>query len=430
MVRKSMGKLLVAMDFNWRLVLFVLMPLFLFLILLYSFSLSNANNPFFLSLKRNPSWNPKGAQNHPPPVPREKSEKMSEKEEKKKREIGRIAICLVGGARRFELTGPSLLQRVIGVYRENSDIFVHAPLDKNSYKLSFLRRAPHIAGVRIFEPQPIPETIEQAQVLTSNGSPNGIQGLLQYFNLVEGCLTMIDKHQLESGFRYDWVVRTRLDSFWSAPLSPSHFLSRKYVVPIGSQFGGLNDRLGIGDLDTSRTALSRLSLIPTLYEAGLRTLNSESAFKAQFLTKNMSFVMHTLPFCIISDRRYSFPPARYGVPVAAIGSKRPLSGAKCRPCKPVCKGPCVGDILGNLERGWSWTEWEGGGLELCDASGAWEEGWEEVFDKVAGKSLAKARKKIKGLTVESCVADFEAMRRKAADWDSPSVERICRMGLE
>lgn len=101
----------------------------------------------------------------------DQSEKKTRKEELDR---SRIAVCLVGGARRFELTGPSIIQKILKVY-PNSDLFLHSPLDSKAYKLSLLKSARRIAGVRIFRPQYMPETESQVRVLTAQNSPNGIQ---------------------------------------------------------------------------------------------------------------------------------------------------------------------------------------------------------------------------------------------------------------
>ncbi|GAV63455.1 hypothetical protein CFOL_v3_06973 [Cephalotus follicularis] len=341
----------------------------------------------------------------------------------------RMAVCLVGGARRFELTGPSIVEMILKVY-PNADLFLHSPMDKDAFKFSLLKVAPRLASVRIFEPKPIPETPAQVRVLTAANSPNGIQGLLQYFHLVEGCLTLIKTYQRQKNFTYDWVVRTRVDGFWNAPLDPSNFVPGHYLVPPGSSYGGLNDRIGIGDLNTSIVALSRLSLLPKIDLAGFRQLNSETAFKAQLTTQHIPYLTKRLPFCIVTDRRYDFPPARYGVPVAALSSPGPLSGAKCRPCKPVCQGACVADVMFSLEKGWSWTNWGNGTLQLCNARGEWGKGWEKVFDRVAGKKLAAVRKRVGALKLTACIDDFNEMKRRSGGvWDSPPVEEICKIGL-
>ncbi|KAJ8539595.1 hypothetical protein K7X08_013847 [Anisodus acutangulus] len=340
----------------------------------------------------------------------------------------RIGVCLVGGARRFELTGPSIIQKVLKIY-PNSDLFLHSPLDSKAYKLSLLKAAPRIAGVRIFRPQPIPETESEVRVLTASNSPNGIQGLLQYFNLVEGCLTMIQDYQKQNNFTYDWIVRTRVDGYWSAPLAPENFIHGHYLVPPGSSYGGLNDRFGIGDYNTSVVALSRLSMIPLLDSAGHRLLNSESAFKAQLTTQQVPYLTMRLPFCVVTDRQYEFPPSHYGVPVAALSSLGPLSGAKCRPCTPACTGSCVELAMNRLDKGWSWTDWANNSLKLCDAHGEWENGWEKVFDRVAGKKLAAARRRIEGLKLDQCVSAFAQMMNKTAHWEAPSGFEICSLGL-
>uniref|UniRef100_A0A7C9CV18 DUF7796 domain-containing protein n=1 Tax=Opuntia streptacantha TaxID=393608 RepID=A0A7C9CV18_OPUST len=341
----------------------------------------------------------------------------------------RIAVCLVGGARRFELTGPSILDRILDEY-PNADLFLNSPLDPNSFKLSLLKFASRVASFRVFKPSPIPETESQVRVLTAANSPNGIQGLLQYFSLVEGCLTMIESYQKEKGFTYDWIVRTRVDGYWSAPLDPNSFVGGEYVVPPGSSFGGLNDRLGIGDYNSSVVALSRLSLIPTLDSMGYMGLNSETAFRAQLTTHNISFRTLPQPFCIVTDRKYTFPPSEFGVPVAALSSMGPLSGAKCRPCKPVCTGPCVADIMLRLQKGWSWMPWTNGTVELCDAAGEWEEGWEGIFDGVVGETLAQFRKRIGEMDLNQCIEYFEELKEKTTHWEAPTFEEMCRLGLD
>ncbi|CAK9178342.1 unnamed protein product [Ilex paraguariensis] len=425
-------------DLDWRLLLLILPPLSLIIFLSFSsVATTTSFNPFSTFAPFKSIFHNHSPLNSGPSISSDNGVRsMNESErnrwiKEKKDELNRsrIAVCLVGGARRFELTGPSIVHKILKVY-PNSDLFLHSPLDSMAYKFSLLKVAPKIASVKIFEPKPIPVTESQVRVLTADNSPNGVQGLLQYFNLVEGCLTMIQAYQEHNNFTYDWIVRTRVDGYWSAPLGPEFFIPGKYLVPPGSSYGGLNDRLGIGDLNTSIVALSRLSLIPHLDSAGFHQLNSECSFKAQLTTQHIPYVTKRLPFCIVTDRKYDFPPARFGVPVAALWSPGPLSGAKCRPCEPVCSGECVGNVMNGLHRGWSWTDWVNGSLQLCDAHAEWENGWEEIFDRTAGKKLAAARKRVWDLESEQCVNDFEAMRNRTTGiWEAPQAAVICSLGL-
>ncbi|PKA66400.1 hypothetical protein AXF42_Ash007097 [Apostasia shenzhenica] len=343
-------------------------------------------------------------------------------------DLGRIAICLVGGARRFELTGPSIVKNLLKEY-PNADLFLNSPLDRDAYKFLLLSEAPKIAAVRIFEPRRVPETAAELRVLRSNDSPQGIQGLLQYFNLVEGCLSLISAHERSHNFTYEWIIRTRVDGYWAGPLDPTAFRPSVYLVPPGSRFGGLNDRFGVGDRAASMAALSRLSLIPKLDVAGYRNLNSESAFKAQLVTSKVPAAEMSLPFCVVSDRRYSFPPARFGVPVAAMGSPGPLSGAKCRPCVPACAGKCEAEVGKGVEKTWSWADWADGRLQLCDAAGEWEDGWERIFDRVAGKEAAAVRRRVAELDLAGCEREFEVMKGRAVSWFAPAASEICFRGL-
>ena len=126
-----------------------------------------------------------------PPFPESNRKQSAETRrwKRKKDELlrSKVAVCLVGGARRFELTGPSIIEKILEEY-PNSDLFLHSPLDQNAFKFSLLKNAPRLASVRIFEPKPMTETESQARVLTAQNSPNGIQvnisSIIPYFNYI------------------------------------------------------------------------------------------------------------------------------------------------------------------------------------------------------------------------------------------------------
>ncbi|XP_078169449.1 uncharacterized protein LOC144563855 [Carex rostrata] len=339
----------------------------------------------------------------------------------------RVAICLVGGARRFDLTGPSILKHVLNAFPD-ADLFVHSNLDKDTLKLSLLRSAPRVTEVRIRRPVVFNETEEQRALLSAGSSPNGIQINL-HFDLVEGCLDMIGVQESQGSFKYDWIVRTRLDGYWMGPLDQKTFKRGSYVVPEGSRFFGLNDRLGIGNRSSSEVALSRLSLLPRLASAGFHELNSESAFHAQLRLFNITEAELRFPFCILSYRQFLYPPDRWGLLVASISSPGPLNGVYCRPCIPKCKGECMEQLGPKLDKTFSWTEWRNGSLELCDSSYPWQEGSEKIFDKDAGIAAANVRHRVKEMKIEECLQEVEGLKRKADRWNGPDPIEICNLGF-
>lgn len=173
-------------DLDWRFLLLVIPPLSLFLFI----SLSSTPNNSFSSFAPIRDFIISRAFS-PPPQPNNGTSVTNSnssvtngtnsagtqswwRQRKDELDRSRMAVCLVGGARRFELTGPSIVEKILKVY-PNSDLFLHSPLDQNSFKFSLLKSAPRLASVRIFEPKTLPETDPQLRVLTAANSPNGIQ---------------------------------------------------------------------------------------------------------------------------------------------------------------------------------------------------------------------------------------------------------------
>jgi hypothetical protein len=160
----------------------VLAPLFLFLAVEIAFPSSTRLNQLQLLAPRDDDVTPSSTSSSPtlprpppPPPPR------LEKEQPQPHPLPqRVAVCLVGGARRFELTGPSIARHVLGALPSgDTDVFLHSPLDADAYKLSVLARAAPpgttLAAVRVFRPEHIAVTPDRARALTGLNSPKGVQ---------------------------------------------------------------------------------------------------------------------------------------------------------------------------------------------------------------------------------------------------------------
>ncbi|CAI5519428.1 unnamed protein product, partial [Closterium sp. Naga37s-1] len=440
-----------------------------------------------------------------------------------------IAVCLVGSARAFEATGPSLLRHLLlpsarpspSLSHRPLHLFLHAPLDETAGKLSFLRsfasssssssggsisitsssgggggntgrvlrlqreagssdvaaqdwarlaRENAIAAVRVFPNSDVDETKYPTQVMFTGDSPSGLQGLLQYFRLVEGCWDMIQSFEATSAataLRYNWIVRARLDSLWTAPapiqppppaLPPSVPAiattaaapaaaaaamlngigvgdSLAYTIPYGSDWWGLNDRFGMGGRQASAAALKRLSALQLLARRKIRNLNSEGAFKAQLSLAGITVQRASLPFCVLSQRTY---PDGCAPTVYSLNSSVPLNGAKCRPCsRPCATGEKARALVSRIAP--SKPNWPGpaageGEVGVCDAARGWEKGWEAEFDAVMGEDMAEGRRQVVQEamgSIDECEQAWDEFHALTISWDAPSSRAVCvraRMG--
>lgn len=336
----------------------------------------------------------------------------------------RTAICLVGGAREFQLTGPSIARHLLRAYKR-ADVFVHAPLDENAHKLSLLAsEAANVVDVRIAPDVPINETLITDRLLANvrtGPAPITRQGLMQQFKGVEMCISMISAFEKKHSFQYKWVLRTRVDGYWTGPPPPlADFDRTGYTIPAGSDWGGLNDRLGVGRRGVSWLGLRRLSVLRQLAaDGGYSQLNAEKTFRAQMEFLNVKVTRASFPFCILSHKK-----ANPGFPVAvSLSSTAALNGAKCRPCVPTVTGEESAKYIEALPEKVFGPETYG--VDLCEAEDDWATGWRDAFDRDAGPRAAAARQYLEGRTLEECIRDWEEFKAWVPTWDAPPGRVIC-----
>ncbi|GJP75332.1 hypothetical protein CLOP_g5784 [Closterium sp. NIES-67] len=349
----------------------------------------------------------------------------------------RTAVCLVGGARDFELTWPSILTRLLPSLPSPS-LFLHSPLDENAFKLwgTLWTKKNQLAGVRVFASTWVNATeYGGGIVLHDQYSPQGDQGMLQYLRLVEGCVWLIRTYEERHSMRFDWVVRSRVDTYWSKPPPAlASFGVDEYTVPWGTDCMGLNDRFGAGTWETAAPALHRLSMLRDMGTMGYSNLNSEGGFKVQLEVANVSVGRADLPFCVVSRRVY--PDGM--MPVAALTSTAPLNGAKCRPCTDPATGyEAIHRLhyyapMAHIGPPASKRRAYGRGIHLCNERQPWEANWSAVFDQTVGPKLAEMRRAIMAVreNVRECSRNFAKMTRAAEAWHGPAPEAVCaRMTL-
>ncbi|GJP44034.1 hypothetical protein CLOM_g3426 [Closterium sp. NIES-68] len=377
-------------------------------------------------------------------------------------DLRRVAVCLVGGARDFEMTGPSIVQRLLlPLLPHRPVLFLHAPLDEASFKLWALlwaaQRGVAVGGVRVFPSTWVNESALPMGVVEDPSSPHGTQGMLQYFRLVEGCIALIRGYERRHVMAFDWVLRTRVDTFWHGALPPlSAFPLHAYTIPFGSDCFGLNDRFGLGTWQTALPALSRLAMLPAIAVRGAVArfsmaglgglgdnpgnthavpvevptgLNSEQAFKAQLAVAGVPVARADLSFCVVSRRVYR----HHSMPVLSLNASTPLNGAKCRPCKPKMEGALANERI----RKWYLEGSRFGphrspgfakrtGFALCDAAKPWVSPVaDNLFDTATGPQLARERQSIMHVSLRTCARNFRQLRRHAEEWQAAAAAVVC-----
>lgn len=241
--------------------------------------------------------------------------------------------------------------------------------------------------------------------------------------------------EMRQGFAYEWVVRTRPDTFWMGPFPGLESLHPvAYTYPAGSRWGGVNDRLGVARRGLAELGFLRLSVLPSLarWQPEDR-YNSERCLKTHLRFLDVPTESAEFPFCTLTLRSYTFPPNAWGVPVFSLRTSAPVNGAKCRPCFPSLAGQDAAALLGTLlpQGGLPWdppggpTAQRGGGYEMCNASGAWGPGWGAAFDQQAGREAASARALLSGLTFRECLLKLQGFLEPVRAYSGPQARMLC-----
>ena len=254
-----------------------------------------------------------------------------------------------------------------------------------------------------------------------------MQGLLLYFQMVEGCWDLIQAHQRESGKRYDWVLRIRADSYWNGPPPPLDQLDPlHYTLPLGLNFGGWNDRAGIGGLSSSQPALQRLSSLPRVVDMAHHT-NSESVYKAALAEAHINVSQRDFSFCIYT-RRYltptlTWPLQKNDVPLLSIRTRGALNGAYCRACTP----EVVGEEALRFYQNFSNPFGGQASPQFCRGSQPPDfEGWGSEFDASAGPEAARIRHDVMNRNFSECVVAFRVLETSTG-YVGPPAEVACQL---
>jgi hypothetical protein len=117
--------------------------------------------------------------------------------------------------------------------------------------------------------EPVRKFIEQSAAYRSCGFPKS-NNMKSHFINKRRVFQLLEKHVGETNATYDYIIVTRLDLtiFDTLSLQDIHVLENTIHIPEGHDFGGLNDRLCIGNMDSIKKYCDIFNNSPSLLSAG------------------------------------------------------------------------------------------------------------------------------------------------------------------
>ena len=320
------------------------------------------------------------------------------------------AIVLSGGARDFHMTALSLVDN-LAIPLGLTDVcwFIRALLDPDAHKLTALLHAEYIKVVSLqVDSAPMPASLraQSRRVLIESQADRAAQEML----LLEQAQAWVNTFEAMRGIPFQLVVRARMDSFWSAPISlhtVAQVAQNVYIVPRGKSFRGVNDRFGLSDSNTARIA-HRRSTDMFSYIAANRTAQMNSELYTRWaLTMRAIKPLEArgLRFCLLVKRKSR---CCMSVPRCSIPG-----GNRCRPCTTDEHALQVKNSSG---------------AEVNSLGAEWPQNVSQAFDTFVPERYSRARHHIETRSEAECVQDIRRLAR--ITWIQPVVASpyaICRL---
>lgn len=199
---------------------------------------------------------------------------------KKMQKNDRIAVCISGEPRSLNHTHESILKFFKNF--QNFDIFAYIPkCPTDSYVKKYLPEA----HVEIREDEYIDDTKmpDGKTNITIGGKlyhterfKTGKQRYLQQINGWKESNRMRKEYEASNGFKYDWVIRSRIDVEYVHNFPSGEYTDNFLYIPNFHHFNGVNDRFAMGSAELMN---KYLDIIDIYKEDPTKCLHAESFLK-------------------------------------------------------------------------------------------------------------------------------------------------------
>jgi hypothetical protein len=191
----------------------------------------------------------------------------------------RVALCLSGQLRDFDLTVASLRSMVLERIDGELHVFAHFARDEDFPKIWHLDFTAIKCEV---EPRLDEKNYHVNHRVVDRPWNLGkqIQTYLRQLRSVFEANRLKSQYEEDNGFVYDWVIRARFDNEYLTPIEElSSLYSRNFYVPPHDNWAGYNDRFCFSSSANMDYYAARYLAIDEYFEGGRNELHPETFLK-------------------------------------------------------------------------------------------------------------------------------------------------------